>query len=175
MDNTLVIITADHGEQFGEHGLMEHRNSYYLPLLHVPLLIIPPGGLATGIRIDEPVSLADLPETVTHLLGIAPSPFLGASLARYWSTSPWPGKTRPVFAGKYDVSIVQDRWHYIRTRQGTNPGHDVEELYDIVNDPDEERNLAGTSPAPAILLALRAVADSTGAKRPEDRSGTFAP
>ncbi len=166
LENTLVIITADHGEQFGEHGLMEHRNSYYLPLLHVPLMIIPPGGIPAGIRIDEPVSLADLPETITHVVGIAQTPFLGASLARYWSKAPWPGTPRPVFSGKYDVSIVQDQWHYIKTLQGDDPGHEVEELYDIVNDPDEARNLAATSPAPAILLSLRAVADSTGAKRP---------
>jgi len=172
LENVLVIITSDHGEQFGEHGLMEHRNSYYLPLLHVPLLIIPPGGHPAGIRIEEPVGLADLPVTISHLVGISPTPFLGASLARYWSDDPWPGVPRPIFSGKYDLSIVRDQWHYIRTLQGEEPGQDVEELYDDSSDPDEETNLARTIPAPPILFALRAEADSIGAKRPQQPGQT---
>ena len=39
MDNTIIIITSDHGEQFGEHSVMGHGNSLYLPVLHVPLLV----------------------------------------------------------------------------------------------------------------------------------------
>lgn len=44
LEDTLIVITSDHGEQFGEHGLLTHGNSLYLPLLHVPLLISYPRG-----------------------------------------------------------------------------------------------------------------------------------
>ena len=44
LDNTVVVITADHGEGFGEHGLSGHGVSLYRPELHVPLLVLSPGG-----------------------------------------------------------------------------------------------------------------------------------
>ena len=60
LDNTIVIVTSDHGEQFGEHGLNGHGNSLYLPLLRVPLVIRYPPRVAGSIRADEPVTLRDL-------------------------------------------------------------------------------------------------------------------
>jgi arylsulfatase A-like enzyme len=85
-ENTLLIITADHGEQFGEHGLYCHGNSLYLPVLHVPLVISFPGHVPAGRRIREAVSLRDLAATVTDLLALSgSSPFPGQSLARHWN------------------------------------------------------------------------------------------
>src|SRR5262249_32828166 len=57
LENTLVFLTADHGEQFGEHGLPGHGNSLYLPVVHVPLQIVFPSHVPAGERIAEPVSL----------------------------------------------------------------------------------------------------------------------
>ena len=57
LDHTIVIVTSDHGEQFGEHGLRLHANSLYLPLLHVPLVIRYPARVtqgASGGRAGEP-------------------------------------------------------------------------------------------------------------------------
>ena len=64
LDNTLVVVTSDHGEQLGEHGLVNHGNSLYRPLLAVPLLIRFPGRVPSGMRIRAPVSLVDLPSTI---------------------------------------------------------------------------------------------------------------
>src|ERR1043166_8478683 len=44
LKNTIIVITSDHGEQFGEHGLIQHADSLYRPVLHVPLLVISPNG-----------------------------------------------------------------------------------------------------------------------------------
>ena len=94
LNNTLIIITSDHGEHLGEHGLFGHGKSLYSQELHVPLVIIPPGGLVNGRVIRAPVSLRDLPATVADVLGYqSGSPFPSTSLART-GNRPWP-KIRP--------------------------------------------------------------------------------
>ena len=88
LDNTVVIITSDHGEGFSEHGLIGHSFSTYLEEVGVPLVILSPGAPA-GRLITSPVSLRDLPATVLDLLGLsAGSPFPGRSLASCWNLPP---------------------------------------------------------------------------------------
>jgi len=70
--NTLVVLVADHGDQFGEHGLYRHGNSLYDDLLHVPIVMRAPGLVPTGRRIDEDVGLVDVVPTVLALLGLPP-------------------------------------------------------------------------------------------------------
>jgi arylsulfatase A-like enzyme len=74
LSNTHVIVTADHGELFGEHGLEKHHYSLYEPVLHVPLVIYPAqeSPLSHGV-VSDPVSLADLYPTILNLAG-APGP-----------------------------------------------------------------------------------------------------
>ena len=81
---TWVIVTADHGEHFGEHGLYIHGNSLYRPLIDVPLLVIPPD--EPNVRqLADPVSLRDLATTVADIAGLKEkSPFPGHSLRHYW-------------------------------------------------------------------------------------------
>jgi arylsulfatase A-like enzyme len=69
-DNTLVILTADHGEEFMEHGWIGHTRFLYDTLLHVPLVFRLPGKLEPG-TVTEPVSLNDLMPT---LLGLSQKP-----------------------------------------------------------------------------------------------------
>jgi arylsulfatase len=71
MRETLIVITADHGDEFFEHGEKGHSHSLYEELIHVPLIIRPPGG-AKGVRIDRPVALIDIAPTVMDLLGFGP-------------------------------------------------------------------------------------------------------
>ena len=95
--DTWVVITADHGEHFGEHGHFGHGSSLYNELTHVPLILVPPLGTGRsaddpyaslrGRRVGVPVSLRDLPRTMTGLLLPArANPFPGRSLARHWRT-----------------------------------------------------------------------------------------
>ena len=89
LDQTLVILTADHGEQFGEHGGFGHGMSLYEPEVHVPLLVIFPGRVPEGQVVREAVSLRDIPATVVDLIGgLDGSPFPGRSLTRTWNGSP---------------------------------------------------------------------------------------
>src|SRR5262249_28657657 len=63
LEKTVVIITSDHGEEFGERGIFDHGYSLYLDAVHVPLVILAPGAPA-GRVVAEPVSLRDLPATI---------------------------------------------------------------------------------------------------------------
>lgn len=83
LHNTLVIITADHGEQFGEHGLLSHSSSVYLPVLHVPLVILHPSKAPLNKRVHEAVTLRDIPATVMDLLDLKDK-FPGRSLRRFF-------------------------------------------------------------------------------------------
>jgi len=154
LDNTLIIITSDHGEQFGEHELFDHGNSLYLPLLHVPLLISFSGRVPSGRVVREPASLRNLAATVVDLIGLqGDSPFPGISLRGYWDGSldfnrlgknsllseVSPGYPRPAWypVSKGEMrSFVVDRYHYIVNGDGR------EELYDFIADPSETNNLA---------------------------------
>jgi arylsulfatase A-like enzyme len=84
LENTLVIVTSDHGEQFGEHGVLAHGTSLYRPEVHVPLLVIPPSSSSRVKIVNEPVSMRDIPATVAEWVGLGlRNPFSGLSLIRY--------------------------------------------------------------------------------------------
>jgi arylsulfatase A-like enzyme len=151
LDRTLVIITSDHGESFGTHGLFGHGGSLYLDEIGVPLVILSPGAPANRI-VPEPVSLRDLPATVVDLLGLSDgSPFPGHSLAALWRPALGPGSPEisPAFSelahpaafqspprhgtGQpgLQMSLVTPGRHYIRDGMG------AERLYDLRLDPNE--------------------------------------
>ena len=167
LSNTLIIITSDHGEEFGEHGWVSHGNGLHLPALHVPLLISFPGRIPGGVRIAEAVTLRDLPATVVELLGLGGKiEFPGRSLAGLWGSggdslqappSPLLSEVnRPRQAPAWYAvargdmkSIIVGRHHYIRNGDGG------EELYDIVGDPWETIDLARSEAGKAMLNGLR--------------------
>jgi len=176
--NTLIIVTSDHGEHFGEHGLMSHTNSLYRPLLHVPLVMSLPGSLPGGQRLSEPVSIRDLPATVLDILQVTDFDFPGRSLARYWEESGFAetagnGRTDVQFAevlvgdGKPDwwpeswpidkgsmQAIVSEWHHYIKNGDGQ------EEIYDFKNDPEEASNIVETKEGQSLLKNFRAMLEN---------------
>jgi arylsulfatase A-like enzyme len=80
-DRTIVIVTSDHGEEFGEHGGRGHGRSLHREVLQVPLIVWAPG-LIPPARLAEPASLLDVAPTVLDLLGLPPDPgHRGRSLA----------------------------------------------------------------------------------------------
>jgi arylsulfatase A-like enzyme len=152
--NTVVIITSDHGEEFGEHGVFNHGFSLYLHELLVPLVILAPSAPPGGV-VAEPVSLRDLPATVVDLLGLAgSSAFPGHSLAAHWRpaagarpvTSPALSELNlPVTEASehhisgatqwgYSMSLVAGDSHYIRDSR------EAEELYELADDRSESHN-----------------------------------
>jgi arylsulfatase A-like enzyme len=155
LENTVVIITSDHGEQFGEHGVFNHGYSLYAHEIHVPLLVIAPS-VPAGRSVSEPVSLRDLPATIADLLRIdAEPPFPGRSLVRTWADPPeaqsidaarslsevdipliiLPQRGRGPKQRGYTLSLVAENLHYTVDLSGT------EELYDLAADPLELHDL----------------------------------
>jgi arylsulfatase A-like enzyme len=103
LDRTLIVVTSDHGEGFGEHNLYEHGESLYRTEIHVPLLIVMPSRERAGMVIPEAVSLRDLPATIVELAGWkSGSPFPGRSLARLWR-----GAARPVAPDSSEAVISE--------------------------------------------------------------------
>ena len=117
LEHTWLFITSDHGESFGEHaGVFCQGMSLYQTELHVPLLVIPPGGTAKKQVVAETVSLRDLAATVIDVLGLAAdSPVPGNSLARFWNAGssaapPFPAPSDPVLAEVVPGDAAQRRW-----------------------------------------------------------------
>ena len=85
-DDALVVVTSDHGEEFGEHGQMGwHSHTLYDELLHVPLLVKLPGSRRAGTTIEETVRGIDVAPTVLATLGkTLPSGFEGHDVLGFW-------------------------------------------------------------------------------------------
>jgi len=160
LENTLLIITSDHGEQFGEHGLTDHANSLYRPLLDVPLLVVWYGRVPAGVRFAEPVSLRDLAATISALATGAEDAFPGHSLFRFFESHADMMPASPILSSvsggvrmpdwvpvsKGDMkSLVSDGYHYIIDGAGS------EELFDFATDSGEHTSLA-ESPAESARL-----------------------
>ena len=110
MENTLLVVTSDHGEQFDDHGLMGHMNSLYMELLHVPLMIVFPRRVPSGQRVSGNVSLADLPATVMDLLEVRENAFPGSSLASCWNSSAHSGDLTPCYSEVNRAMDWQPNW-----------------------------------------------------------------
>ncbi len=76
LDRTVLVITSDHGENFGEHGLIEHQFCLYNSLLHVPLILRYPPTIEAGLVVKERVSTAFLFETILDLVEVRAEPRL---------------------------------------------------------------------------------------------------
>ncbi len=152
LDNTLVIITSDHGEEFLEHGQMGHARGMWEEVLRVPLVVSFPGVVPAGTVVREPVTVRDIPATIEDLLSLPRTGFAGGSLARHWAADA--PKDEPILAHHRTVrSVVHGRWHYIQD------GRKRERLFDLTTDPEEQHDLAGTPEGQALLPRLRQIAD----------------
>ena len=158
--NTLVVITSDHGECLGDHGLLTHWNALYRELVQVPLIYYWPGKIPAGVRIDKAVSGASLPATVLELAGIQSHVvFPIPSVAQLWQR---PGfdpswadplaevgrnldlpESYPAYHG-WLKAIVGPQWHLIVSEK-LPP-----ELYDWTADPEELHNRAASGDEQAL-------------------------
>ena len=144
--DTAVLVTADHGEAFGEHGRHTHGQDLHDEVLRVPLVLAGPG-IAPGVRAD-PVSLADVAPTLLHLAGRPPQPQAGRSLLA-------PVRPRTLFAevlpdGEFPndlKAILRDPYKLVLdVRSGAVA------LFDLDADPGERANLADDLPDVTRLL-----------------------
>jgi arylsulfatase A-like enzyme len=165
LERTLVLITSDHGEQLGEHGLYDHNNSLYLPALHVPLLVLDPATPEPAV-VRQVVSLRDVAATLLERVGIDPaaSGVPGRSLARWWTGQPTAPDTvfstlsrgsdnqpwYPVSWGPVMYSLVDSAYHYVVNGDGSD------ELYDHRTDAAELVNLAWDPAMTDVVVDFRA-------------------
>jgi arylsulfatase A-like enzyme len=180
LENTWLFVVSDHGESFGEHaGVFCHGMSLYETEVHVPLVIVPPGGRKSPLVISEPVSLRDLAATIVDSVGVqGDTTFPGHSLARFWDPAPVvPPSEKPAMARtlaevvpnnprKRDYfglplplppmgAIKAQDWSYIR-----HEGESREELFQLSKDAKELRNVAADPTAQSILEEMRKALDT---------------
>jgi arylsulfatase A-like enzyme len=149
LENSVVIITSDHGEEFLDHGRFGHGRTLYEEMLRVLLLVRAPNLPQPGLRVTQTVRVLDIMPTALELLGVPPrAPLEGKSLVPFF-TNPAAEPDREAFAS---MQYLTEEGRTARSlRQGnlklilsTHP--DRVELYDLSTDPAETRNLAPQKP-----------------------------
>lgn len=152
---TVIAIVADHGEEFGEHGIRFHARSLFNQVTRVPMLIRAPGA-RPGV-VDAPVSLVDVLPTLLALVGIeSPAGVNGRSLAADVVAPAAPNAGREVLLElppdqiiKRDaIALLAAGWKVIWNREAN-----VWHLFRIAEDPFDEHDLADESPF--VLGAMR--------------------
>lgn len=158
-DNSILILTADHGEHFGEHGHYSHVASLYQPIIHIPMIIKRAEGFKKGITSEKSSQLVDLLPTILGFIRVEPKDTLfsgidlfseESSLSERCLISEWEGRV-PYFilldlnCDKSDkrvqpftnkmFSIIKGNYKYIISSS------DAEELFDIASDDREQNNL----------------------------------
>jgi len=170
-DGTLVVVTADHGEEFFEHGGWFHGSSLYDEVLGVPLIVKLPGQTRGGTRRSDPVWGVDLAPSILSILDLPVPPEMeGVDVLGPPAAS---GAQRAILSERppYFYSVRQGRWKLIRRDVG---GVTDLRLFDLGQDPGETANLAEARPDVlarlAPVLAARA-ARATALTQQPDRTG----
>jgi arylsulfatase len=154
LENTVVVVTADHGEEFREHGRLTHHSTLYDEIVHVPVLFKLPHSRHAGTIIDKPVGLIQILPTLVDILGLDPHvsfderslfPLIEQNderaLCRFiMSQGKFPPKIR-ASARTADWKLILDE------------SRPEGELYDLTNDPKELCNVINDRPDVAVELA----------------------
>lgn len=147
MDDTLVIVTADHGEEFLDHGRWGHAKTLYNEVVEVPLLIRYPRGEAAVV--DQPVGLVDVFPTVLSAAGLPPPPSIeGRALqtVRAESARPVFFETRRNGIDRRGVIVGDYKWVVDLVKQRQT-------LFDYQRDPGETEDLSQAKPEIARQLS----------------------
>jgi arylsulfatase A-like enzyme len=154
--DTIVVVVSDHGEGLGQHDFFDHGMLLYEEAVRVPLVIRWPGRTRAGQEVTAPVSLVDLAPTLVDLAGVPKdaNAMAGRSLARVLWGQEAPDPQRPIFLQRRYYEPESARAPKIKGPQyGLRVGSDkliwapqdrVTELYDLVADPGEARNVAAS-------------------------------
>lgn len=168
--NTLLVITADHGEQFDEHGIVTHANALYFSEIRVPLIFWDRGTIPAGVRISRPVSTVNIGATALDIAaGVKRPTFPGGSLTAFWTNGDiehWPyplselaklpiDRSFPNFDGNMQ-SIVTDKWHYVK-----GPANH-ESLYACCATGRDQTDISSQADSKAIMDALREQIENDG-------------
>jgi len=153
-DRTLLVVTSDHGQSFGEHGLFGNQVGLYDDLLRVPLLLRCPGQIAQGFVVEEIAQTVDLAPTILSAIGLAaPASMQGRALFAQGRATSGPSfavaeRFRPDLASvrrrfpQADLAHWDVRMKAIRTRKEKLlwRADEDNDLFDLESDPDETHN-----------------------------------
>jgi len=161
LEEWILVVTSDHGEEFFEHGGTSHAYALWNELLHVPLIVVAPGLVPAGLVVKEPVQSLDLYPTLLELLGIeAPPALQGQSFAAFCRGDD-KAVGHPVFAENHSMpgserflpeqgnmlSVIEGPWKYIlNVKSSMNRPRPRHELYRLDQDFAEKKNLAEAEP-----------------------------
>ena len=169
LHDTLIIITADHGEHLGEHMLTGHGNSMYEPIIHVPLIMRHPEYAHGGERVPSLVQTTEIFTTLLNLVGLTPddvpndvrgralwpSHVAQAPLSFAVSEDPAPNVRRLArLTPDFDTTALEQPLRAIRTEQEKFiwRGDGAHEFYDLASDPRETTNRIAHMPERAAQL-----------------------
>ena len=131
-DDTLIVVTSDHGEEFLDHGGFMHRQQGYEEIIHIPLIIKFPGNAFAGVRVAHLATMTDVMPTVLDVVGIEPN-----DRAQGVSLMPMVLGGGPLHDAVHVLSVLRTPgFSYF----GDGPG-----LYDLAADPDQLVNLSEES------------------------------
>lgn len=160
LDNTMILLTADHGEEFGEHGGTTHSLTLYDEVLRVPLVIRAPGGAVRGTY-EEPTSLAGVAPALLRWLGVPDRAGFAPGRRDLFA-----GAGAPLFAFRRvepdlhfgDGAVILGYYKLLYSFEV-----EAAQLYDLSSDPDERHNLADERPEETRRLAATLRAELTRA------------
>ncbi len=170
-DNSMIIVTSDHGQSFGEKGLVGHGSSVYQEQVHVPLVIKYPGESRAGVQ-NRLVSHVDLLPTILGALGDRAGKLPGHNLLA--PESPQAAAFSESFPCDLLVSLSSrfrriERATFIGDFKLITATNGVHEFYDLATDPHEEHNVYDERPSDAEVLeaGLRQWASTMPVVRPQ--------
>ena len=157
LDDTVIVVTSDHGEEFFEHGTLGHGFSLYQEVVHVPLIASGPG-IEKGKVVKSPVAIVDLAATILDIVGIGGAKFGdGTSFAASMADAKWKKEGESYMENEFgedDTDLrsfvmwgVRDGdWKFILNERNAyrppeDPKYGTFELYDLAADPGERKNL----------------------------------
>ena len=159
LDNTLLILTTDHGHSFGEEGYLGKRGYPSEPSVYdIPLMVRPPGGNGNGQKLDAIVQHTDIPPTILDFAGVDPkTPMEGRSLLDIQQSGDNNHREHATIAWGSAFTVVNDHWWLNAKVDGTGAF-----LYDLNLKSPREKNLANERPEIVEKLFAKAVKDAGG-------------
>ncbi|MBU4329367.1 MAG: sulfatase-like hydrolase/transferase [Acidobacteria bacterium] len=146
LENTLIVLTSDHGEEFFEHGVFGHRQNLYDTTLRIPLIVWAPALVPSGVTVKTPVRIYDILPTILELTEVPrPDGILGRSLVPLFSEEAVEGEWPSLFAGLESQSRKMEALRTERYKMVVDFKNDVRALFDLQADPEEKAPLTDRS------------------------------